>query len=161
MEVVLEYQGREARITDAVIAAAARNGSHGKAVIKLLLERSGYEIRLSENVLLAAMENIESGCEILQLLLDQGKAMTIIDEAVVAARLHASEEHLRLLMRKEYDRVQFTRAAHVQVAGKCDKGFMKMLLDKEGERFRPTEDILIAAAGSRYGSGVLRILFEE
>lgn len=161
MEVVLEYQGREARITDAVIAAAARNGSHGKAVIKLLLERSGYEIRLPKNVLLAAMENIESGCEIPQLLLDQGKATTVIDEAVVAATQHASEEHLRLLMRKEYEQVQFTRAAHVQVAGKCDKGFMKMLLDKEGERFRPTEHILIAAAGSRYGSGVLCILFEE
>lgn len=161
MELVLEHQGREVPITDAVIAAAARNGSHGKAVIKLLLERSGYEIRLSKNVLLAAAENIESGCEILQLLLDQGKATTVIDEAVVAAMQHASEEHLRLLIRKEYDQVQFTRGAHVQVASKCDKGFMKMLLDKEGERFRPTEDILVAAAGSRYGSGVLHILFEE
>ncbi|KAJ5651559.1 uncharacterized protein N7484_005282 [Penicillium longicatenatum] len=162
MELVLEHRGREIRITDPVIAAAARNASHGKAIIKVLLEKSGAEIQLSNNILLATAENIESGGEIIKLLLDQGEGEIVINEAVVtAATLNASEDFLRILMRKEYGRIQFSRGAQIQIVSKCDKGIMKMLFEKEGERFRPTEDILIAAAGSRHGRGVLHILFEE
>ncbi|KAL4896928.1 heterokaryon incompatibility protein-domain-containing protein [Aspergillus ambiguus] len=162
MEVVLDHKGREIHITDAVIAAAARNVSHGEAIIKLLIERRGNEIQLSEKVLLASVENLESGGEIIKLLLDQGKGKIVVDEAVViAATLNASEDLLKILMGKDYGRIQITRGAQVQIASKCDKEFMKMLLEKEGERFRPTEDILIAAAGSRHGRGVLHILFEE
>ncbi|GES61681.1 HET-domain-containing protein [Aspergillus terreus] len=160
MKLVFDHKGTALPITDAVIVAAARNMSHGKAIIELLLERGGNGFSLSDRILLAAAENNESGSEIIKLLLERERGKIAVNGTVViAAAQYVNEDFLRILMR--CDRTNYTRDAHIQIASKFDAEFMKMLLAKEGESFRPTEDILIAAAGNRNARGVLDVLFEE
>ncbi|EAW13708.1 HET domain-containing protein [Aspergillus clavatus NRRL 1] len=162
MQLVIDRQGSDIKITDDVVAAAARNSSGGEAIMKLLLDQREDEVRGSENVLIAAAANSISGCEIIRLLLSRKADEIVVTGAVVSeAGQNAAEEFLTLLFSQGYPRVKFTTGAIAQIARHFDHEVMMMLLEREGERLRPTADILVAAAGSHYGRSVLKVLLDN
>jgi hypothetical protein len=87
---LLEYEGKELRITEPIVEAAAGNQVHGVKVMKLLLDIRGDEIPVTENLLkVVALNSNPSHCaEIARLLVERmGSTIRelITDEVLMTA----------------------------------------------------------------------------
>ena len=101
-------------------------------VVALLFERIGGEIQITEGIAGAASDNAKDGEKITRLLLD-----------------------------REWDKIQITEGAVVKFVARFDKQLIGLLLDKLGDRFQITEKVVMAAANN-YSSAeeVMRLLLD-
>ncbi|KAF7546013.1 hypothetical protein G7Z17_g8730 [Cylindrodendrum hubeiense] len=106
MELLLNRQGEDVKITKEVVKAAAGNSRSGKEVMELLLNRRGEDVKITEEVMKAAAGNSRSGKEVVELLLDRCKedatiqhALTLTDTSLLLVLL---EERFEDVTKEEY-----------------------------------------------------------
>ncbi|KAK2771388.1 ankyrin repeat domain-containing protein 28 [Colletotrichum kahawae] len=98
LTLLLDYLGKNVKVTEAVVRAAAGNLNYGKEMMALLLDQRGDQITITEEVVKAAAGNNYNGKEVMALLLDRrGDQITITEEVVKAAATCGQDQVLNFL----------------------------------------------------------------
>jgi ankyrin repeat protein len=147
------------KITEAVVIAAASNGSDGRAVLQLLLDRRGDDVKITEAVVIAAASNGSDGRAVLQLLLDRrGDDVKITEAVVIAAASNGSDGRavLQLLLDRRGHEVKVTdnilRAAAANFSNR--DALIRLLSDRRENDIKITDDIVQAGAVNELKGGL-------
>ena len=167
MELLLDQQGAQIKITEDVVKAAASNGGNGKEVMALLLDRRGDQIQISEDVVKAAARNEGNGKDVMALLLDRrGDLIWITEDVVEAAARNGGngKDVMALLLDRRGDQIWITEDVVKAAARNEGDGneVMALLLDRRGDRIQITEDVVKAAARNEgNGKEVMALLLDR
>ncbi|TGO21425.1 hypothetical protein BPAE_0221g00200 [Botrytis paeoniae] len=172
MELLLEQNQNNVKVTEEVVTAAARNWIDGYQILKLLFEKRDEEITITEKVLTAAVGNWDYGYQILELLFEKrGEQIKVTEEMVKTATRNSAAikpdngyQILKLLFEKRSEEMIFIEeileiAAEIYYYG---KEIIMLLLEKQREKVVITERVVRAIEGS-YGDRreIMMLLLEE
>ncbi|KAI0427758.1 hypothetical protein F5Y09DRAFT_315195 [Xylaria sp. FL1042] len=158
---LFEKAGEKAKVTEAVLVAAARNRRCGRGMLDLLLKQRAKRIQISDDIGVRAARNSDRGKETIDLLFKERGEQAVVLEA--AGNWACGKEILELLFEKQGERIQVTEAVIVAAAGNwtCGKEILELLF-KQREQIQVTEAIMVAAAGNENnGKEVLEVLFKK
>lgn len=135
MQTLVDIQGQDFDVTEAVIQAAASNDRYGMEVMRTLLGVPGQKVKITEAIAVAVASNKNSGQSLMRFLLDEKGLDVPITEIVIKA------------------------AASNGFSG---AEVMWILLDRRGEQVEITDDVVKAAASNTHsGQRLLRLLRSE
>jgi hypothetical protein len=161
LAILLDRCGKQVPITETVILAAGLNLEHGEDVVKMLLHRRpGFVI--SEEVIIAVLTLFPA--EVLALLLDQhGSDITITEEIVMAAAEEAEDDVMQFLLDWPFQEIPASARVTEAIAGRFDGKMMSLLLARQGDKVKITEQIVSAAIRQNidYGKEVLLVLLDQ
>ncbi|PMD67720.1 HET-domain-containing protein [Hyaloscypha bicolor E] len=140
---LLDNCGDEIKITEKIVAAAARNPD--RYLMELLLRRRGNEVKITEEVVIAAAEN-KSPEMIERLLIRFGSDIKITEEILKAAARNPVESVMRELLNRRGNEVKITEEVVIAAAENKSVDIMERLLARFGDEIKITEEILKAAA---------------
>ncbi|TGO13444.1 hypothetical protein BTUL_0069g00110 [Botrytis tulipae] len=167
MELLLELERDNVKVTEEVVKAAVGNRYDGYEVMKLLFEKRGEEITITEKVVTAAAGNLNNGYKIMELLFEKrGEEITITEKVVTAAagNLNSGYNIMELLFEKRSKDMIIVEEVVIAAAGNPDSGFetIKLLFAKQGEKITITEKtIRAAAANTNSGKLIMMLLLEK
>ncbi|CAO2653033.1 Nn.00g024440.m01.CDS01 [Neocucurbitaria sp. VM-36] len=153
---LFEEHGKDIKITEQVMMAAAGCTRDGGTVINFLLKQCGKKIEVAVQVVAAAASNRWSGKEVINLLLrERGSEVKITWEVATAAAGNSwcGKELLDLLYEKRGKEVVMA----VVTSGAVATG---LLIDQRGSEDKVIEEVVMAAAGNSDGGKLLRYLYE-
>lgn len=153
-----------AKITERITKAMARNSMCGRAMMIWLLDKYGSEIEITEDVIIAAAENRENSRAVLALLFQKRRGEFKITDKIIKAAAGNSRAALLFLLEKFGAEMQITESI-VQAAAEnsgSGRAVMLLLLQTYGELVKITENVVLAAVGrGRSSRSVMQLLFKE
>ncbi|KAF7885111.1 hypothetical protein EAF00_010929 [Botryotinia globosa] len=167
MELLLELERDNVKVTEEVVKAAVGNRYDGYEVMKLLFEKRGELITITEKLVTAAAGNLNSGYNIMELLFEKrSKDMIIVEEVVVAVAGNPDSgfETIKLLFAKQGEKITITEKIIRAAAANTNSGklIMMLLLEKQSENAIITEKAVEAAAGNlRFGKEIIMLLLDK
>ena len=141
------------KVTEMVLAAAARNGEHACEVLKTLLVRDP-SVQITEAVLSAAAGNYRK--EVLEMLLAGDHTIQVTEAVLSAAADNSNEKVLEMLLAGDHT-IQITEAVLSAAAKNYIKNVLEMLLTGK-YTIQITEAVLLAAAANNLRGEVLEML---
>ena len=161
---LLKNYGRQIRITEEVLKAAARNRL-GQETMAFLCDVFGGHIQITEAILRAAAENSSRGYEIWCLLTDRySKQIRITEELLQTVARNQPVGTMELLCRRFSDQVQITEGTLKAAAENRTWApeVMEFLLEKYDYKIQITEGVLLSAARHPFnGDDIMRLLYEK
>jgi len=171
MRLLLCMWGERVQVTDAVAMAAIRCGGMCVKKMELLLTHRGTEISVTEAMVKAALRT--SNLALMRLLHDKFGSQNLVTENVVmaAARGECSLEMTRLLLGLGRNHIQITEATILATLRVHDRwwagtddlklALITLLLDSSEPQTPITKKVIIAAAGGKSSTEVMRLLLER
>ncbi|KAG2415055.1 hypothetical protein HFD88_006245 [Aspergillus terreus] len=161
---LFENYGRQIRITEEVLKAAARN-EFGPETMAFLCDVLGGHIQITEAVLQAATENGFCGYEIWCLLTGRYSNQIRITEGLLEAiARNQPGGTMELLCRNFRDQIQITEGTLRAAAKNLRSGdhVMRSLLSVNDDKVQITEEVLLSAAmNSDRGPHIMRLLYDK
>lgn len=153
-----------AKITEQIVKAIAKNSTCGRAMMIWLLDKYGSEVEITEDVMIAAAKNIDKSRAVLALLFQKRRDEIKITEKIVKTAARKSRAALLFLLENFASEIQITEnivkaAVSNQRSGRA---VMLLLFKTYGEMIKITEDIVLAAVGGgRNSRSIMQLLFKE
>ncbi|KAB8216359.1 hypothetical protein BDV33DRAFT_207422 [Aspergillus novoparasiticus] len=159
--VLLDTYGRQIRITEEVLKAAARN-KRGPESLALLCDKFSDQVHITEGVLKAAAGNSRQGAKIIGLLLDRYSDQILIPEGVLRAAAGnslAGAKIMQLLLHRYGDQIQITEEVLKAAASNENSENMAMLCHTFGNKIAITEGVLQSASYNTFsGAKIINLL---
>lgn len=161
----LKHHGKQSKVTESVIKAAAANKKSGRDVMELLLKQHGAEVKITEAVVEAAANNRFNGEDVMELLLQQrSEGVEVTEGLVVKLARSFTVLPMKLLLQRHGAGVKITEAV-VEAAAANEKGgkyVMELLLQRRGAEVKVTEAVVKAAASNRFdGRNMMELLMQH
>jgi hypothetical protein len=150
MELLLQQDGVQTKLTEGTLRAAARNKDSGPAVMRLLLEQRKYQVLITSRVVEAAAFNRKSGSEVLKLLLEPKFGSFEIHQAFITNLVRNIEPNdLELILKKRGHEIQITSEVVHLVSGNAKaEQVMEVIVRQRAEGFEITPSLIIELAQS-------------
>jgi phage tail protein X len=167
---LLKNYGRQIRITEKVLKAAAENRSFGSYVMSFLLSEYSDKVQITEEVLLSAAMNPASGARIMSVIYDKyGGSIQITEEVLKAAASNRRPHVVQALCSLFYNQMDITEGVLRTAAENpnCGATVMHRLLNHHrwyaaGDQLQIPEQVLQAAArNTSSGVDIMDLLFAD